>query len=284
MSASLPDPPEHSRILQSSPPAMPTQPWIKIIIGFTLGVVCTFLLSTYLLAPSKPLQPDSRMAKWAESKNAEAAKSAPATGGTANAQESSGRTDASSPDDSASRDAAAATNAGDPCDRQTWPYVSHECAAAQRTRNVRVIPTDKSAPTTIVTAAPTVTPPPPATNGQGPHQEPPAAGVSMPSSGAAARTDPDARSASAGCGRPRAGRDGSGACRAAGATQAGPAGQAPRPCCRPSGIGQSGSGRAAIGPGGAAEPQVAGAARGARTPRAPRRGGPPPDPGDHRLQ
>ena len=190
MSASLPDPPEHSRILQSSPPAMPTQPWIKIIIGFTLGVVCTFLLSTYLLAPSKPLQPDSRMAKWAESKNAEAAKSAPATGGTANAQESSGRTDASSPDDSASRDASAATNAGDPCDRQTWPYVSHECAAAQRTRNVRVIPTDKSAPTTIVTAAPTVTPPPPATNGQGPHQEPPAAGVSMPSSAPAPRPAP----------------------------------------------------------------------------------------------
>ena len=182
MSASLPDPPEHSRILQSSPPAMPTQPWIKIIIGVTLGVICTFLLSTYLLAPSKPLEPDSRVAKWAESKHAEAAKSAPAIGGTANPQESSARTDASPPDDSASRDAA--TNTGDPCDKQTWPYVSHECAAAQRTRNVRVIPTDKGAPTTIVTAAPTVTPPPPATDGQAPRQEPApaAARVTVPSS------------------------------------------------------------------------------------------------------
>jgi hypothetical protein len=160
--ASLQDPPEHSRILQTF--EKPSQPWTKIIIGFTLGVVCTFLLAAFLFMPGKgsqsqsQSQSQSRVAKWAESKNAEAEK----------AKAEAQRTETAPADDSASRDAAAVN---DPCDKQTWPYVSHECAAAQRTRNVRVITTDKSAPQTVTTAAPVV--PPRTTEGRAPEAQAP---------------------------------------------------------------------------------------------------------------
>jgi hypothetical protein len=42
------------------------------------------------------------------------------------------------------------------CDEQTWPYVDQKCStgATQTTRPVRVIPTDRSAPSSVVTAAP----------------------------------------------------------------------------------------------------------------------------------
>lgn len=53
-------------------------------------------------------------------------------------------------------------SAADPCEQQTWPYVDDKCRAqlaqkSQARRQVRVIATDKSAPSTIVT---TPAPPP----------------------------------------------------------------------------------------------------------------------------
>ena len=195
MSAGLQNPPEHSRILSTPSDPAPSQPWTKIIIGFTLGVVCTFLLSMFVFAPSKAPQPQSRVAKWAESKNTEAAK-AP---GASSAAKSAAPAE-SGPDESASPPAPAAANApqpeaqaqNDPCDQQTWPYVSAECAA-QRTRAVRVITTDKSAPSTIVTPAPVVPPRP--TDGQAARPDaapsqtaaPPSAAITQPAppSGAA---------------------------------------------------------------------------------------------------
>lgn len=53
--------------------------------------------------------------------------------------------------------------AEDPCAGQTWPYIDGACAdakAAQDTRQVRVISTDRAAPTTLATPAPRIDPKP----------------------------------------------------------------------------------------------------------------------------
>lgn len=64
----------------------------------------------------------------------------------------------------AAEEPAAEEPAADPCAGQTWPYLDSACADAkakeQNTRQVRVISTDRAAPTTLATRTPRIEPKP----------------------------------------------------------------------------------------------------------------------------
>jgi hypothetical protein len=63
--------------------------------------------------------------------------------------------------DTASAPGGLPSQLGDSCEQQAWPYIDQQCRGAQPdrgTRAVRVVSTDRTAPSTLVTAVP---PPPP---------------------------------------------------------------------------------------------------------------------------
>jgi hypothetical protein len=158
MSEKFDVPREHSRILSS--PYTPSQPWTKIIIAFAAGLACAMLVITATFVWPRGNSDSAKVT--AESSRVALAKKAttPAPKAT---DEPAPRDEAQPADASGSPDAANATPSeataqDDPCAREAWPYVSQKCAGKQRTRNVRVITTDRTAPSTIVTAVPETSP------------------------------------------------------------------------------------------------------------------------------
>jgi hypothetical protein len=185
MSSPFEGPPQDSRIF--SAPAQPSRPWTKMIAAFAAGMAFTFLIVTFFSATPPASQPETKASQRTQSPRvakthppAEPTKADAAAGAT---QDTSVAATASLPEPSskpadtpasAAVDAsdAAAKQARDACAQQTWPYVSHECGgtdsnADQTTRAVRVIPTDRSAPSSVVTAVPP-TPPGRSTDGAAP--------------------------------------------------------------------------------------------------------------------
>jgi hypothetical protein len=167
--------PQDSRIFAA--PAAPGRSWPKIVAAFAAGATCTFVLVMFFAqAPrvSRPL-PAAKVAQHADSSKVPQPSTAAIPGAAKRAaspeaskqpaavpaQESSRAADVPVPAPTATPDGAAKATNEVPCERQTWPYVNHECADAgsdQATRAVRVIPTDRSAPSTVVTAKPQPTP------------------------------------------------------------------------------------------------------------------------------
>ena len=170
--------PQDSRIFAA--PAAPSRSWPKVVAAFAAGAACTFVVvMLFAQAPrvSRP-PPAAKVAQRADSSNvpqpatsslaatAEAAKrAAPADASkqpaAVPAQNSSRAAEVPVPAPTATPHGAATATNEVPCERQTWPYVNHECADAgsdRATRAVRVIPTDRSAPSTVVTAKPQPTP------------------------------------------------------------------------------------------------------------------------------
>jgi hypothetical protein len=161
MAANFETPREHSRIIAGSYHT-PT-PWTKIILAFAAGLVCAVLVVMAGFAwpkagsdQAKVTADQSRVAL--AKKSATTATQAPKVSSEVPAQREAEPGDATRAGDGATPGAAAqapdSTAQEDPCARETWPYVSQNCAAKQRTRSVRVIPTDRTAPQSIVTAAP----------------------------------------------------------------------------------------------------------------------------------
>jgi hypothetical protein len=158
MSEKFEVPPEHSRILSS--PYTPSQPWSKIIIAFAAGLACAVLVITATFVWPRGNSDSAKVT--AESSRVALAKKATtpapkATDGSAQRDEAQ-RADTSASTESANAAPSEPTAQDDPCAREAWPYVSQKCAGKQRTRNVRVITTDRTAPSTIVTAVPETSP------------------------------------------------------------------------------------------------------------------------------
>lgn len=168
--------PQDSRIFAA--PAVPSRSWPKVVAAFAAGAACTFMVVLFFAqAPrvSRP-PPAAKVAERADSSKVpqpatssiaattEAAKHATSPDASKQpaavpAQDSSRAAEVPAP--MATPDGAAKATNEVPCERQTWPYVNHGCADAgsdQATRAVRVIPADRSAPSTVVTAKPQPTP------------------------------------------------------------------------------------------------------------------------------
>ncbi|MFL6805839.1 MAG: hypothetical protein ACJ8FM_17810 [Xanthobacteraceae bacterium] len=226
MSSPLEGVPQDPRVF--SAPAAPRRPWLKIAAAFAAGVVfaagivCSVLVITFLTAPHKAAQPQqaklrtpteaasnassSPAVRREQPANVPAPHSSPQTTQTSATPEAppvAAEASASNPDGAAAEagDAVSGQSADLSCERQTWPYVDHSCAGADANaparRSVRVITTDRSAPATVMTAAP----PPPSrtTDGMAP---PPASTVDRTTNGSSGSMDVASREP-AGADRPQ---------------------------------------------------------------------------------
>jgi hypothetical protein len=172
---SRPDSTTPSRESQPDTPVqtipLPPRPWTKFIAAFAGGVACTFLLTTFITFSSTPRKPEAETSKLAQrTQGGQPAKPAPTPPPAARASDpapqtkdaAADRTPAS--DEASGAQTAAANETADAdagksdrsCAQQTWPYVNHGCAGAdpQGTRSVRVISSDRGAPSTVTTTAP----------------------------------------------------------------------------------------------------------------------------------
>lgn len=194
MSSMFEGPSQPSRIFSAPPPRRLF--WPKVIGAFAAGVVCTILISR-IPSDSSPVPPPVQSSKLsrveaakqraetrktaqrAESKAPARTEAAPndarpsELAGAATPSESRPAESSAVPQSESTASAPAAASPAAPstadvarqadalnCDEQTWPYVDQKCntGATQTTRPVRVIPTDRSAPSSVVTAAPSRAP------------------------------------------------------------------------------------------------------------------------------
>lgn len=180
MASIFENPPQESRIF--SAPAVASQPWAKIAAAFLAGTACAVLAINFPTgssteSPELARQADLQAAQSAKvSSSAESAAPAkalppvepappPASATGAALQDASKLAEAAppSPDAADAPEVAAATADGLACEQQTWPYVDRMCGGSgansgQTMRSVRVIPADRSAPSTLTTAVPSPSP------------------------------------------------------------------------------------------------------------------------------
>ena len=155
MSSAFEDAPQDVRTLSEA--AAPPRPRTRTLAAFAAGIACTALVSAVVAWPrqawhgaqsSQPHKVPSRKVAASLESNSRAVRDSAAGMSAA----------AAAPVTAATPEAGSQQAARPGCERQTWPYVSHDCDDGQGrpTRSVRVITTDRSAPTMVKTAAPRV--------------------------------------------------------------------------------------------------------------------------------
>jgi len=141
------------------------RPWTKLMAAFAAGVASTALVAVLVAGPHRTQQAQQSGPARTEvaARAPSVATPAPSRPAPAPPAQTSGA--APRPEHGSDSAPATAAQANEPsssgypgCAEQTWPYVNHQCGAADEgagaTRSVRVITTDRSAPATVTTAAP----------------------------------------------------------------------------------------------------------------------------------
>jgi hypothetical protein len=160
MASMFEGPPQDSRIFAAPDTPLryrhPARSVRLVGAAFAAGAACAFLVLRFAADTPKAPPPAPKLARQADAPvpRAPAAPPQPAQGANvAAAPEPAPPAETAN----APADVAAAPPDEASCERQTWPYVNQQCVDAapeQATREVRVIPTDRSAPATVVTAKP----------------------------------------------------------------------------------------------------------------------------------